>query len=130
MSFGARLLAVVLLAAAAHAGTPGTFRGELYPGQDTKPGWVYIVGRNETLRLVHIANASVFYAEGYPTRLRRQKPATSLKPGTDVRVTAEQDANGNWQATEIEIIGPDARDRKRNAEPEGLTRPELQTRKN
>lgn len=131
MSFGARLLVVVLLAAAAFAGTPGTFRGQLYEGQNTKPGWVYIVGRNETLRLVHIANASVFYADEFPTRLRKEKPATSLKPGVDVRVTAEQDENGNWQATEIEIIGPETRQRKRNAEPEGaFGRPELQTRKN
>lgn len=130
MGFRAKLLAVLLLATAAYGGTPGTFRGELYPGQDTKPGWVYIVGRNETLRLVHIANASVFYADEFPTRLRRQKPATSLKPGVDVRVTAEQDENGNWQASEIEIIGLKMRNRKRGAEPDrSVIRPELQTRK-
>lgn len=129
MSLGARVLAVMLLTAAAFAGTPGTFRGVLYPGQNTKPGWVYIVGRNETLRLVHIANASVSYAEEFPARLRREKPAKSLRPGADVRITAEQDADGNWEATEVEIIALEAHERRRSV-PESPARPELQTRRN
>ncbi|HYG99227.1 MAG TPA: hypothetical protein VD837_08845 [Terriglobales bacterium] len=133
MSFGWRVFAVLLLSTAAYAGTPGTFRGIVYSGQDTRPGWVYVVGRNDTLRLVHIKNANFTYAEEFPNRLRRANPAKSLKPGADVRVTAEQDSNGHWQATDVEIIALDAgrRDRKRGEIPEpSQRRPELQTRKN
>jgi hypothetical protein len=103
MGWGSRLLAILLLGTA-FAGTPGSFRGILYPGTDTKPGWVYVVGRKDMLRLVHIANAVVSYAEEFPQVERQAVPAKDLLPGAEVRVMAEQDANGNWQASEVEII--------------------------
>ncbi len=81
----------------------------MYPGQDTKPGWVYIVGRNDALRLVHIANAVVSYAEEFPQNRRRAVPANDLKPGAEVRVTAEQDSTGEWRASEVEIISAAAK---------------------
>jgi len=130
MGFGVRALAILLLATTASAGTPGTFRGTLYPGRDTKPGWVYIVGRNNTLRLVHIAHARISYAEEFPAKLRAGHPARALRPGADVRVTAEQDQKGNWQASKIEIISLKPRPDTRRHLPEPPTRPELQTRKN
>jgi hypothetical protein len=135
MGLGVRLLAFLLLTSIAFAGTPGTFRGILYPGRNTKPGWVYIVGRNDTLRLVHIANASIVYAEEFPQRLRRANPAKALRPGADVRVTAEQDKKGNWRAREVEIIsltadGPKDQKQQRQIAPEHPASPELQTRKN
>jgi hypothetical protein len=104
MGWVSRSVALLLLATSAFAGTPGTFRGVMYPGRDTKPGWVYIVGRNDALRLVHIANAVVSYADEFPEERRRPVPAKDLKPGAEVRVTAEQDSNGEWRASEVEII--------------------------
>ncbi len=86
------------------AGTPGSFRGVLYKGADTKPGWWYVVGRNDSLRLVYTANASVTYAEEVPEEDRKPRPRRSLVPGTEVRVTAEQDGKGAWRATEVEIL--------------------------
>jgi hypothetical protein len=97
-------LALLLVATQVFAGTPGTFRGVVYLGRNTKPGWVYIVGRNDSLRLVHIADANVSYAEEFPPERRRSVPAQDLRPGAEVRVTAEQDAEGNWRASQIEII--------------------------
>jgi hypothetical protein len=104
MGWAPQLIAILLLATSAFAGSPGTFRGIMYPGQNTKPGWVYIVGRNDMLRLVHIANAVVSYAEEFPQERRRAVPARDLKPGAEVRVTAEQDSDGEWRASEVEII--------------------------
>lgn len=131
MGLAVRLFSILLLTATACAGTPGIFRGVLYPGRDTKPGWVYIVGRNDTLRLVHIAKANIVYAEEFPAELRNVNPAKALKPGADVRVTAEQDAKGNWRASEVEIISPKEKPRRRrNPKAESSQHPELQTRKN
>jgi hypothetical protein len=115
MGWASRLIAFLLLATAALAGTPGTFRGIMYPGRDTKPGWVYIVGRNDALRLVHIADAVVSYADEFPQRSRRALPAKDLKPGAEVRVTAEQDSDGEWRASEVEIISAAAKSSRRKS---------------
>lgn len=115
MRWVCRSVAFLLLATSAYAGTPGTFRGIMYPGQNTKPGWVYIVGRNDALRLVHIANAVVSYADEFPEARRRPVPAKDLKPGAEVRVTAEQDSDGEWRASEVEIIRASTKPNSRHA---------------
>jgi len=100
----ARIAVVLLLSTVAFAGTPGSFRGVLYEGTDTKPGWWYVVGRNDSLRLVYVGRASVTYAEEVPREDRRPIAAQSLTAGAEVRVTAEQDGKGEWRATEVEIL--------------------------
>ncbi len=99
-----RAAAVLIFSVAAVAGTPGSFRGVLYKGADTKPGWWYVVGKNDSLRLVYTAEASVTYGEQVPQEDRKPQPKRSLAPGADVRVTAEQDSKGAWRATEVEIL--------------------------
>jgi hypothetical protein len=99
-----RTAVVVLLTTASLAGTPGSFRGILYAGADTKPGWWYVAGRHDSLRLVYLGNATVTYDEKVPGADRLSVPAQSLASGADVRVTAEQDEKGMWRATEVEIL--------------------------
>jgi hypothetical protein len=105
MGLPVRITAALLISIAAFAGTPGSFRGILYHGTDTKPGWWYVVGRNDSLRLVYIGKAvAVIYADEVPQQDRRAVPAQSITPGAEVRITAEQDDHGAWRATEVEIL--------------------------
>ncbi len=104
MWLGLRVVPVLLVVLSVFAGTPGSFRGVLYKGTDTKPGWWYVVGRNDSLRLVYTGNATVTYGDTVPAQDRKSVPAHSLTAGTEVRVTAEQDGTGAWQATDIEIL--------------------------
>jgi hypothetical protein len=116
MSMTSRMAAVLLLSLTALAGTPGSFRGVLYSGTDTKPGWWYVVGRNDSMRLVYVARAQVSYADEVPQEDRKPVPAQSLTEGAEVRVTAEQDKHGAWRAREIEILSvKGAADRASNA---------------
>lgn len=59
------------------------------------------------LRKVEISRAKVVYEETVPKSKRENHPELSLKPGIEVRVTAEQDSGGEWRASEVEIVGPD-----------------------
>ena len=86
------------------AGTPGSFRGVLVQGANTKPGWIYVQSRHDMLRLVRIKGAGVHYSEKIPALLRRRNPAESLQPGVEVRVTAHEDGHGHWHAEQIEIL--------------------------
>lgn len=101
-----QLVLMLLVAAAGFAGTPGTFRGIVYHGSTARPGWVYVVGKNNSMRLVEVAHATIIYAEDFTGPDRQADAVREFKPGAEVRVTAEQDAHGNWRATEIEIINP------------------------
>lgn len=104
MSRLVRIAASLLISIAAFAGTPGSFRGVLYQGTDTKPGWWYVVGHNDSLRLVYLGRAVVMYGDEVPQQDRRPVPSQSITSGAEVRVTAEQDAHGAWRATEVEIL--------------------------
>ena len=88
------------------AATPGTFRGRIVepPAGKEHEGWLYIQGRNKMLRRVALASAAVVYSDQVPSHQREKQPANSLFPGTEVRVTAEQDGNGEWRALRIEIL--------------------------
>ena len=98
------LVAVLLLAAAAWGGTPGTFRGILGEVADRKPGWMYVRGQHDMVRVVYVRRAEVRYDDSIPREQRNQLPRRALTAGAEVRVTAEQDARGDWRATEIEIL--------------------------
>jgi hypothetical protein len=99
------VLSVLLLATTLVAGPPGTFRGILGAVADRKPGWVFVRSANDKFRVVKITGATVSYADEIPQAQRNKIPARSLKPGAEVRVTAEQDdKSGDWHASEIEIL--------------------------
>jgi hypothetical protein len=57
-------------------------------------------------RRVDIARARITYDEDVPAANRRSDPTEALTPGVEVRVTAEQDSNGEWKATRVEILKP------------------------
>jgi hypothetical protein len=104
---GARLSAVfLLLIELALAGTPGSFRGTIVDGPHADSGsrWIYVQSRTGTARKVEISRARVTYDDAVPAAQRRGEPADALAPGAEVRVSAEQGADGEWKASRIEIL--------------------------
>jgi hypothetical protein len=87
-----------------NAGTPGSFRGTIVDGPSAAKGWIYVQGRNGMARRVNIEHARVAYDEEVPATERRPKPEDGLVVGTEVRVTAEQGSDGEWKASEVEIL--------------------------
>jgi hypothetical protein len=106
---GFALFMIFGLCVAALAGTPGTFRGVLVdgPGASRSEGWVFVKGKNGMLRKVEIKRADVHYEESFPEAKRKGTPKAALKPGIEVRVTATQESDGEWHASEVEIVDPD-----------------------
>jgi hypothetical protein len=101
---------LLMMTAMALAGTPGVFRGTLVegPGNEKIDGrWIYVKGRNGSLRRVEISKAKVTYKASVPDEKRENLPEAALKPGAVVRVTAEQDKDGEWRAEEVELLGDD-----------------------
>lgn len=96
------LLCAVLLAP--YFGVPGTFRGVVVRGPDQKSGWIYVAGRNDSLRRVEISRATVRYDDSVPVAVREKLARKSLVVGTEVRVTGEADGRGEWHASAIEIL--------------------------
>jgi hypothetical protein len=97
-------LLAILLSTLASADTPGTFRGVVIHGPDITPGWIYLKGANGQVRRVGIGKAQVVYADGFPAAQRHKVPSESIANGAEVRVTAQQDKDGEWLATKIEIL--------------------------
>lgn len=104
-------LLVVIAAATAWPGTPGSFRGKVVrpPAGKEHQGWLYVQGRNKMLRRVAVETAVVVYSNDVPGHQREKDPAKGLFEGTEVRVTAEQDDAGEWRALRIEILKVPAR---------------------
>ena len=102
----AQLLLIIAftLSLSLFAGTPGIFQGQIYQGRGTTSGWIYVQGRNGTLRKVEISRARVVYAESVPSRERARDPKQDLAQGAEVRITAEQDSDGEWRASQVEIL--------------------------
>ncbi|MGI9102339.1 MAG: hypothetical protein ACR2IF_07815 [Terriglobales bacterium] len=96
--------ALLLFAGALCAATPGIFRGIILIGPDHDSGWIMVKGANGQVRRVAIASAVVVYAETVPVSDRQKTPVQSIVHGAEVRVTAEQDGNGEWRASRIEIL--------------------------
>jgi len=84
----------------------GIFRGFVVeaPPTEARSGWIYVNSPNGMMRRVKVSRAHVYYARTVPLSLRQERPAKSLVSGTEVRVTAEQDGDGEWNASEIEIL--------------------------
>ena len=66
------------------------------------------------LRRVRVSDARIIYNISVPSKEQQAKSPDALVAGTEVRVTAEQDGNGEWHALVVEILKlgkakPDAR---------------------
>lgn len=95
---------LLALSLTAFAGTPGIFQGRIYQDERPTPGWIYVQARNGMLRKVEISRARVTYASSVASADRATDPTQDLVHGAEVRVTAEQDAAGEWRASRVEII--------------------------
>lgn len=84
--------------------TPGSFRGVIVRGQDDNPGWIWVKSANGMLRKVGISGAHVVYDDAVPQHARERQPERSIKSGIEVRITADQDGDGEWRASKIEIL--------------------------
>ncbi|ABF41569.1 hypothetical protein Acid345_2568 [Candidatus Koribacter versatilis Ellin345] len=98
------LLASLVISVPLIAGTPGSFRGTVVDGPEHSDAWVYVEGRNHTIRRVEVSAAKVHYDSEIPTSDRKSPIPKVLPLGTQVRITAEQDDRGEWKATDIEIL--------------------------
>ena len=99
----AACLVLFLLPVFLHA-TPGSFRGVIVRDQGATPGFIWVKGANGMLRKVGVNGARVVYDEAIPRGDRERQPEKSMKLGAEVRVTADQDDDGEWQASKIEIL--------------------------
>ncbi len=106
------LVTLWLMALPLWAATPGTFRGVLVeaPKASRTDGWIFVKGKNGLLRKVEIRQASVHYEDTFPPEKRKNSPKASLRPGIEVRVTAIQGNDGEWHASDVEIVDPDAKE--------------------
>ncbi len=87
------------------SGTPGSFRGKIVGGPNSaQKDWLYIQGRNGMVRRVDVSHAHVEYDEDVPAASRSRNPQDALKPGVEVRITAEQGSDGEWRASRVEIL--------------------------
>ena len=84
--------------------TPGSFRGVIVRDQADSPGFIWVKGANGMTRKVGVHGARVVYDDAVPREERERQPALSMKSGAEVRVTADQDGEGEWQASKIEIL--------------------------
>ena len=113
-----------MCAIACFAGVTGSFAGTVVDGPESSTRWIYVQGRNHSMRKVDVSRAKIRYGSGVP-RPEGHSPSHSdeLPAGTQVRVTAEQDKAGEWRATEVEIL----HDRQPNDEKKRLSPTTSQT---
>lgn len=105
MRWAATVCFVLLISVIAFA-TLGVFRGKLVepPPQQYRAGWIFVQSPKGMLRQVEISKARIIYGDDIPQTGRSDSPTADLVPGTEVLVTAEQDAAGEWRATEVQIL--------------------------
>jgi hypothetical protein len=86
----------------------GTFSGKIADPPASEPavkGWIFVEGRNKMLRRVEVSHAEIVYGEEVPTSSQQHKcNSDCLIKGQEVRITAHQDATGEWRAKRVEIL--------------------------
>ncbi len=104
----ARFVVASIFCLVANAATSGSFRGTVVEGDKGAPteGWLYVRGRNGSIRRVDISRATIAYDETVPAEQRKPSAREQLAIGAEVRITAEQDSDGEWRASRVEIIKP------------------------
>ena len=85
----------------------GTFRGRIVSppaSEKAVSGWIFVEGKNHMLRRVEVAHALIVFGDDVPVSQHRQCTSECLSPGQEVRITASQDAAGEWRAKRVEIL--------------------------
>ena len=102
----ARFIALCLtLTASAWAATPASFTGSVIEAVSGKPGMIYVLSRNGSVRKVRIEGAQIIYSQQVPRSQREKQPAEkALKHGAEVRILADENGSGVWHARSIEIL--------------------------
>lgn len=101
-------VAALLWCCMVQAATAGSFRGTVVEGDKGLPheGWLYVRGKNESIRRVDVSQATFDYDESVPVDQRKRLAREQAGIGADVRVTAEQGSDGEWRASRVEIVKP------------------------
>ncbi len=102
-------IVVVLLLLAANVGWAegaiGTFEGLVVQGNSRETGtYIYVQSKNGNMRRVRIKGARIYYADSIPAIQRTRSAAECLRGPSEVRITAEQNKSGEWNAREIMIL--------------------------
>ena len=101
------LVCWLLLAGLPLLAVDGMFQGKVVdpPGDvPLKHGWIFVQGRNHMLRRVEVSHAVIVIAQGVAPSQRRKCHMECLAAGQEVRITAEQDSEGEWRAKRVEIL--------------------------
>ncbi|HEY3929904.1 MAG TPA: hypothetical protein VGL89_16150 [Candidatus Koribacter sp.] len=98
VAFGAVLAAI--------AGTLGSFAGTVVTAPSQSGPWLYVEGHDHGIRRVNVSTAKIRYDDEVPAAERHDPVPTTLPAGTYVRVLAEQGPDGEWKATEVDILKP------------------------
>lgn len=87
--------------------TEGTFQGRIVdpPAKEpAAPGWIFVQGRRHLVRRVDVSKAVIVPIPGAPSSQGKKCGPECLAVGQEVRITAVQDASGEWRATRVEIL--------------------------
>jgi hypothetical protein len=89
-------------------GTLGNFKGQVVngPNPEANKNWVFVQAAKGAVRRVEISKAKVTFASDVKQKDRVAKPEEAIREGAQVRVTASQDDDGEWNATAVEILAP------------------------
>lgn len=101
------LICGVLLISLPGVAVDGMFQGKVVDppvDQPLKVGWIFVQGRNHMLRRVEVAHAIVVFGQQVPASQQHNCRMECIQPGQEIRVTAEQDSNGEWRAKRVEIL--------------------------
>jgi hypothetical protein len=111
MRWRARVTVLMLwLVSGLSFGTEGIFQGLVVDppeNQPPSPGWIYVQGGNHLLRKVEVTHAEIVFAEQVGSKEKHKCGPECLSAGQEVRITAEQDASGEWRARRVEILRTD-----------------------
>jgi hypothetical protein len=102
-----RLLSLFfLLGSSALFAANGSFTGQVVngPNLDSNKKWVYVQASKGAVRRVEISHAKVLYGDDVPQKEREPKAEDGVHEGSQVRVTAEQNGEGEWEASRVEIL--------------------------
>ena len=98
----------LLLSSSVAFAVDGTFTGKIADPPASEPavkGWIFVEGRNQMVRRVEVAHAEIVYGDEVPTSSQRHNcNSDCLVKGQEVRITAHQDASGEWRAKRVEIL--------------------------
>ena len=87
--------------------TDGTFQGKVIDppaNEQVRHGWIFIQGPNRSLRRVEVTHAVVTLGPEVAHSGKRKCDWECLAVGQEIRVTAGQDAAGEWRAKRVEIL--------------------------